>query len=82
MFAACVVYGLLFPSFHASWLLEAVLPGFRWLSIGALLLGVVETFVYGSLAGLVFSTIYNWLAPRVESDKAATMRRAAAVTER
>ena len=79
MFVACGVYGLLFPSFHASWLLEAVLPGFHWLSIGALLLGVVETFLYGGLAGLVFSTIYNWLAPRVEPDRAATMRRATVV---
>ena len=66
MFVACVLYGLLFPSFHAAWLLEAVLPGFRWLSVGAFILGVVETFVYGAGAGFVFSELYNWLLPRLE----------------
>jgi hypothetical protein len=66
MFVACVLYGLLFPAVHAAWLLEAVLPGFRWLSVGTFVLGVLETFLYGSLAGLVFSELYNWLLPRLE----------------
>ena len=36
MFALCVVYGLVVPMrFHAPQILEAVLPGFRWLSPGA-----------------------------------------------
>jgi len=31
MFALCVAYGLVVPAkFHASQLLEAVLPGFQW----------------------------------------------------
>jgi hypothetical protein len=65
MFVACVVYGLLFPAFHASWLLENVLPGFRWLTLGAFVLGVVETFLYGAGAGFVFCVLYNWLLPRL-----------------
>ena len=35
-FTLCVGYGLLVPSaFHAAWLLEAMLPGFKWLSVGS-----------------------------------------------
>jgi hypothetical protein len=65
MFVGCVVYGLLFPAFHASWLLENVLPGFSWLTPGAFFLGVVETFLYGAGAGFVFCVLYNWLLPRL-----------------
>jgi hypothetical protein len=42
-FVACVVYGLLVPgAFHASQLLEQLLPGFRWLTPGSVLLGAGE----------------------------------------
>lgn len=59
-FLACVIYGLLVPrEFHASQLLEQVLPGFRWLTLGSVLLGTGETFVYGAYAGLVFTLIHN-----------------------
>ena len=59
-FVACVIYGLVAPpAYPASGLLEAILPGFRWLTPGAFVLGVVETFVYGAYAGLVFTLIYN-----------------------
>jgi hypothetical protein len=59
-FVACVVYGLIVPAaFHASPLLEQLLPGFRWLTPGSFLLGLVETLVYGAYAGAVFSLIHN-----------------------
>lgn len=59
-FVACVVYGLIVPAaFHASPLLEQLLPGFRWLSLGSFLLGVVETLIYGAYAGAVFTLIHN-----------------------
>jgi len=57
MFVACVLYGLLIPALHNAALLEAVLPGFRWLTPASLLIGVLETFLYGAFAGLVF----GWL---------------------
>jgi hypothetical protein len=59
MFAACVAYGLLVPALHNAALLEAVLPGFRWLTPGSVLIGVAETFLYSAFAGLVFASIYN-----------------------
>lgn len=59
-FVVCVAYGLVVPErLHMSTWLEAVLPGFTWLSIPAFLLGLVESFLYGAYAGLVFTPIYN-----------------------
>ena len=43
-FVACVLYGLIVSeSFHAVQFLEIVLPGFKWLSIGSFLIGLVES---------------------------------------
>ena len=59
-FVVCVAYGLLVPKpFHMVQLLEITLPGFRWLSPGGFVLGLVESFLYGAYAGLVFVPIYN-----------------------
>jgi hypothetical protein len=59
-FVACVLYGLIVPAgFHASQLLEQLLPGFRWLTPGSFLLGLGETLVYGAYAGAVFTLIHN-----------------------
>ena len=64
-FVACVVYGLIVPAaFHASQLLEQILPGFRWLTLGSFLLGVGETFVYEAYAGFVFTVIHNTVLRR------------------
>lgn len=62
IFVSCVVYGLLVPKeFHAAQLLEMVLPGFGWLSVGSFLLGLGESFLYGAYTGLIFVPIYNFL---------------------
>ncbi len=68
MFALCVTYGLVVPArFHASQLLEAVLPRFQWLSPGSFVLGLAETFLYGAFAGLVFTLIHNFVTARVKA---------------
>jgi 2TM family of unknown function (DUF5676) len=62
-YVLCIVFGLLAPSWlHASWLLEAMLPGFKWLSVGSLVLGLVEAILYGAWAGVLYSTLYNYFA--------------------
>jgi hypothetical protein len=59
-FVLCVVYGLVMPrALHLTQLLEITLPGFRWLSVGSFILGLVETFLYGAYVGLVFTGIHN-----------------------
>ncbi len=65
-FVLCVIYGLIVPpSFHhmASFL-EMVLPAFKWLTFGGFCLGLIESFLYGAYAGLVFVPIYNFLTRR------------------
>lgn len=64
-FVVCVVFGLLVPkALHMVQFLEIVLPGFTWLSLGSFLLGLVESFLYGAYAGLVFVPIYNFVSRR------------------
>ncbi len=65
-FLFCVAYGLIVPeSLHMSRALEVVLPGFRWLTPGGFVLGLVEAFLYGAYAGLVFGPLYNAFARRL-----------------
>ena len=64
-YLVCVLYGLVAPeSLHMAAFLEQVLPGFRWLTPVGLLVGLVESFLYGAYAGLVFAPIYNALSRR------------------
>lgn len=64
-FVFCVVFALLTPSslyMHA--LLLQFLPGFEWFSWRGFLVGLIESFLYGAYAGLVFVPIYNFLHRR------------------
>jgi hypothetical protein len=64
-FVLCVAYGAIAPGrFHASWLLEAILPGFTWLSPGSFLLGLVESALYGAWAGMLYTALYNHFTRR------------------
>jgi len=64
-FVFCVVYGLLTPpGVHMNALLEQVLPGFKWLTLPGFLIGLIESFLYGAYAGLVYVPIYNFLNRR------------------
>ena len=64
-FILCVVYGLLVPeALHMKQLLLILLPGFTWLSLGSFVLGLVESFLYGVYAGLVYVPLYNGLRRR------------------
>lgn len=68
-FVVCVIYGLVTPqSLHMSAFLEMVLPAFKWLTWWGFLLGLIESFLYGAYAGLVFCPIYNWLYRRWGTD--------------
>jgi len=45
-FILCVIYGLIVPqSLHAYQFLEAVLPAFKWLTLGGFFLGLIESFL-------------------------------------
>ena len=60
-FVVCVLYGLIVPeSLHMVQFLEITLPRFKWLSISSFLIGLVESFLYGVYAGLVYTPVYNF----------------------
>lgn len=60
-YVICVLYGLVVPaSLHMVQFLEITLPGFKWLTFGTFIIGLVESFLYGAYAGLVFAPIYNF----------------------
>lgn len=64
-FVLCAIYGLIVPpSLHVAALLEMILPAFKWLTFWGFCLGLIESFLYGAYAGLVFTPIYNWLVRR------------------
>ena len=64
-FVLCVMYGLIVPQgLHVYQFLEAVLPGFKWLTVWGFFLGLIESFLYGAYVGLVFVPIYNFLTRR------------------
>jgi len=64
-FALCVLYGLIVPkSLHTYQFLEAILPAFKWLTFAGFCLGLLESFLYGVYAGLVFVPIYNFFTRR------------------
>lgn len=64
-YLVCIVYGLIVPEpYHMPIVLEAVFPGFRWLTLAGFLIGLAESFLYGAYAGLVYVPIHNALARR------------------
>jgi hypothetical protein len=68
-FVLCVGYGLIAPAaFHPAWLLEAVLPGFTWLTAGGFVLGLIESALYGAFAGALYSALYNYFARRASGE--------------
>ena len=64
-FVLCVIYGLIVPpGMHMASFLEMVLPAFKWLTPLGFGLGLIESFLYGAYAGIVFGPIYNFLHRR------------------
>ncbi|MBL1215199.1 MAG: hypothetical protein HND52_17665 [Ignavibacteriae bacterium] len=64
-FTVCVIYGLITPeSIHMHTFLETVLPAFKWLTWWGFILGLIESFLFGVYAGLVFVPIYNFFYKR------------------
>lgn len=64
-YLVCVIYGLATPeSLHMHGFLEQVLPGFKWLTWPAFFIGLVESFLYGAYAGMLYVPIYNFFKRR------------------
>ena len=64
-FFLSVADGLATPeNFHMHAFLEQALPGFKWRSWASFIVGLVESFLYGVYAGLVYVPVYNVLRRR------------------
>lgn len=64
-FGVCLIWGLLTPeALHMHAFLEQILPGFRWLTWWSVPLGIVESFLLGFYAGIVYVPIYNFYSRR------------------
>lgn len=60
-FLVCVLWGLITPeALHMHAFLEQILPAFEWLTWWGFLLGLVESFLYGFYAGIVFVPVHNF----------------------
>jgi hypothetical protein len=70
-YIVCVLYDLAFgQQMYREWM--AILPngtGFRWISPGSFMLGLVEAVVYGLVAGLVFAPLYNFFLVKCRSTR-------------
>ena len=72
-FVVCVIYGLIVPAtLHMAAFLEMILPAFKWLTFWGFVLGLIESFLYGVYAGLVFVPIHNAVARRAMGNKPNT----------
>ena len=61
----CIVYGLLTPSStHMSAFLQQVLPGFEPNSWRGFFMGLIQSFLYGVFAGVVYVPVYNFFYRR------------------
>ncbi len=64
-FLLCVLWGLVTPeSLHMHQFLEMVLPAFKWLTWWGFLLGLVESFLWGFYAGVVYVPLHNYFMRR------------------
>jgi len=65
LYLLCIAYGFTNPADgHMREFLTIALPGFEWLTPKGFLIGLLKSFLYGALAGLVYVPIYNALARR------------------
>ena len=71
-FVLCVLYGLIVPAeFHMVAFVEAILPGFHWLTFGSFVIGLIESFLYGVYAALVIVPLHNFLYRRFVAEAVA-----------
>jgi hypothetical protein len=72
-FLLCVLWGLVVPQFHARWsqVLEAILPGFTWLTPQSVVLGLVWSSLLGLYVALVFVPLFNYFegGQRAETER-------------
>jgi 2TM family of unknown function (DUF5676) len=61
-YVICVIGYLILPEWTAipHHTLELLLPGFKLLTVGSFILGVIEAYVVGWYIALLFGALYNY----------------------
>jgi hypothetical protein len=61
-FLGCILLGIIVPEgvMHRPWL--QFFPGFEWLTVRSVVIGLVWTQVYGWWTALVFGSLFNFAA--------------------
>lgn len=59
-FVLCVLWGLAIPQFHVNRVLEAIIPGFTWLTPQSFVLGLVWSALVGVYVAVVFVPVFNY----------------------
>lgn len=61
-FTLCVLWGLALPQIHAKgvFVLEAILPGFTWLTPQSFVLGLALSTFYALYVAVVFVPLFNY----------------------
>ena len=66
IYILCVLFDLLWPVYEMRRVWSLLLPGFTWLTPSSFLLGLIESFIWGLLVGIIFVSIYNYFFDRFE----------------
>ncbi len=80
-YVVCVVWDLVFPGWAMYEVWQRLFPGFGWSAVG-LLVGLVESVVYGFYAAVIFVPVYNYLSRRDEAAEAIQAGQPASVAHR
>lgn len=75
-FTLCVLWGLALPRIHAKgvFVLEAILPGFTWLTPQSFVLGLALSTLYALYVAVVFVPLFNYFEARRPIEAAGTGR--------
>ena len=63
-YLVCIAFDLIFPGYamYETW--SGLLPGFVWLTPVGFTIGLIESFLYGWYAALIFGGLYNAITGR------------------
>ncbi len=75
IYALCAIFRPAFPTWamYDARLWQAAFPGFSW-TWGGVLLGLVESVLYGLLVAVIFVPLYNYFSRRAVAEEATPAR--------
>jgi hypothetical protein len=78
-YVLCVLFDLVFPGWAMYQVWQGLLPGFGWGAVG-ILIGLVETVLYGFYIAVIYVPVYNYLQRRSETPELEPRQHATSAT--